>query len=192
LVLKIGDKLSPLSFEAYLTRAGYVLDARVAEPGEAALHGKVIDIFLAGSAEPVRIEHHHETIVAFHSFDANLQLTGTEASEVTIYSIVEYSLPSAIASAKPRQRSPENAVRLLAEGGSSDAEARRTAFMNQIAEARQIRTLVGEGHHPARAHLRLVAAYPDEAIWSHRWGKRNIIIKRPSPRDWPQDRVLAS
>src|SRR5690606_19064182 len=57
LILRPGAPLSLGALEAALMRFGYIMDERIDEPGEAAIRGQVIDLFPAGSDEPVRLEH---------------------------------------------------------------------------------------------------------------------------------------
>jgi transcription-repair coupling factor (superfamily II helicase) len=74
--LRAGEAFSQDALETYLDRAGYVLDERVDEPGEAAIRGQVIDIFPANRLLPYRAEHDGQTIVAIRSYDPVSQRTG--------------------------------------------------------------------------------------------------------------------
>jgi transcription-repair coupling factor (superfamily II helicase) len=67
-----------------LRRLGYRLDERVDEVGEAALRGQVLDLFPAGAAQPVRIEHAEERVMAVHAYDPVTQLTTERLSAVTV------------------------------------------------------------------------------------------------------------
>ncbi len=61
--------------EAFLRRTGYGLDMLVDEPGEAAVHGHVVDIFPAGALGPVRIEHEDGRVTRIDSYDPATQRT---------------------------------------------------------------------------------------------------------------------
>lgn len=84
LSLKTGEEFASDSLEGYLHRAGYTLDERVDEPGEAAIRGQVIDLFPADSPLPYRAEHDGRTIVAIRSYDPISQLTETEVDHLLI------------------------------------------------------------------------------------------------------------
>ncbi|NDW05662.1 DEAD/DEAH box helicase [Jiella pacifica] len=73
LAFRVGETVVPEAAEAALRRIGYVLDERVDEPGEAALRGRVIEIFPAAAAFPCRIEHEDGRITAIHSYDPATQ-----------------------------------------------------------------------------------------------------------------------
>ncbi|MFC7553230.1 hypothetical protein ACFQU7_14770 [Pseudoroseomonas wenyumeiae] len=64
---------------------GYRLDARVDEPGEAAVHGAVLDIFPAAEeAQPCRIEHAEGRIAAIRRYDPLTQRSVAEVEAVTL------------------------------------------------------------------------------------------------------------
>ena len=62
-----GTELAEI--EAFLRRTGYGLDMLVDEPGEAAVHGHVVDVFPAGALGPVRIEHEDGRVARIDSYD---------------------------------------------------------------------------------------------------------------------------
>src|SRR5829696_1711485 len=53
--LEVAQRLDLAGFQAFLLGAGYVVDDRVDEPGEAAFRGTVVDIFPAAYPEPFRL-----------------------------------------------------------------------------------------------------------------------------------------
>jgi transcription-repair coupling factor (superfamily II helicase) len=69
-VVRLGEKLDAEAFAKAIRRIGYVEDDRVDEPAEFAIRGKVIDIFPAGEASPVRIELSDGVIVRIRAFDS--------------------------------------------------------------------------------------------------------------------------
>ncbi|MDW6025925.1 TRCF domain-containing protein [Mesorhizobium sp. BAC0120] len=73
--LRVGQHLDPDEFRCFCELAGYVLDDRVDEVGEAALRGEVIDIFPAGSPSPVRLEMRNGKIGAIRPYDPLSQRT---------------------------------------------------------------------------------------------------------------------
>src|SRR5829696_4628856 len=75
---RVGERLDQAMVSGRLTRLGYVFDERVDSPGEAALRGRVIDLFPAAAPLPCRIEHEDGRIVAIHSYDPLTQRTQVE------------------------------------------------------------------------------------------------------------------
>jgi transcription-repair coupling factor (superfamily II helicase) len=82
--LRTGEEFSPDTLRRYLHHAGYILDERVDEPGEAAIRGQVIDLFPADSPLPYRAEHDGQTITAIRSYDPISQLSETEVEHLLI------------------------------------------------------------------------------------------------------------
>jgi transcription-repair coupling factor (superfamily II helicase) len=84
MTLRVGHSLSIDALRSFLVRTGYVLDALVDEPGEAVLHGQVLDLFPAGALAPVRVELDGDRITAIRSYDPLTQRTATDLSEVVL------------------------------------------------------------------------------------------------------------
>jgi transcription-repair coupling factor (superfamily II helicase) len=85
LTLRQGDALDLPALEQRLLCLGYRLDARVDEPGEAALHGTVLDIFPAAEdTQPCRIEHAEGRIVAIRRYDPLTQRSVAEVEAVVL------------------------------------------------------------------------------------------------------------
>ncbi len=76
--------------EVFLRRSGYGLDMLVDEPGEAAVHGQVVDVFPAGALGPVRIEHENGTVARIDSYDPVSQRTVDELSEIVLDAASEF------------------------------------------------------------------------------------------------------
>ena len=66
----VGGRLDQDAFAGTLLHIGYFSDDRVDEPAEFAIRGKVIDIFPADAARPVRIETAEGVIVRIREFDS--------------------------------------------------------------------------------------------------------------------------
>ncbi|MBC9205350.1 DEAD/DEAH box helicase [Roseomonas aerophila] len=83
--LHVGDAFEAEAIEQQLGRLGYVLDDRVDEPGEAALHGAVLDVYPPiDGARPCRIEHHDGRITAIRAYDPLTQRSLAEIDAVTL------------------------------------------------------------------------------------------------------------
>lgn len=148
--LKTGEIFSQDELEFYLLRAGYILDERVDEPGEAAIRGQVIDIFPASSPLPYRVEHDGQIIAAIRSYDPVSQRTEAEiedlfldpASEILFERTDDGSLPER--SDGMEHRLPEHYASLETIFDywpdapvviSSGVEERRQLVMEQVADA---------------------------------------------------------
>nr|WP_280922878.1 DEAD/DEAH box helicase [Rubellimicrobium aerolatum] len=81
--LRVGQPLDPDALRAFCESAGYRLDDRVDEPGEVALRGGVIDVFLAASDWPFRIEF-AEAVTAIRRYDPATQLSVEEVATLVI------------------------------------------------------------------------------------------------------------
>ncbi|GGC56577.1 transcription-repair-coupling factor [Siccirubricoccus deserti] len=71
LQLERGAALDPEALRRKLLRRGYVLDDRADAPGEAVLHGSVVDIMLAGApgGPAWRLRHEAGRLLEIHRFD---------------------------------------------------------------------------------------------------------------------------
>ena len=83
-----GTELAEI--EAFLRRTGYGLDMLVDEPGEAAVHGHVVDVFPAGALGPVRIEHEDGRVTRIDSYDPATQRTFDELPEIVLDAASEF------------------------------------------------------------------------------------------------------
>jgi transcription-repair coupling factor (superfamily II helicase) len=93
LSLACGDAVDPVALRRRLLGLGYLFDERVDEPGEAAIHGEVVDVFPpAGSAWRLRIEDGR--IAALQRIDIVTQRSSdTDAPGITIGPASELVLP---------------------------------------------------------------------------------------------------
>lgn len=71
----VGDQIDASEIEARFAQLGYIFDERVDAPGEAAVRGRVIDVFPAAAPLPCRIEHDAGRIEAIYSYDPVTQRT---------------------------------------------------------------------------------------------------------------------
>lgn len=71
--LRAGEPIAAEASQAFLERTGYALGSLADEPGEAAVHGLVTDVFPAGALAPVRIESQDGRIASLHSYDPATQ-----------------------------------------------------------------------------------------------------------------------
>jgi transcription-repair coupling factor (superfamily II helicase) len=91
--VRVADRLELDELEAYLRRAGYLLDDRVDEPGEAAIRGEVIDIFPPDAAEPSRIDYAEGLASGIRRYDPATQRTIAAAEDLLLTPASEVLLP---------------------------------------------------------------------------------------------------
>jgi transcription-repair coupling factor (superfamily II helicase) len=189
--LKTGASFSQDELEFYLMRAGYILDERVDEPGEAAIRGQVIDIFPASSPLPYRIERDGQIIAAIRSYDPVSQRTEAEierllldpASEILLERTDDGSMPDIFEGME--HRLPEHYPSLETVFDywpdapvviSPGAEGRRQLVMEQIADAYESRTSLrvqGSSREPAVAPERL---FIGDEEWHGLLGERRLTF----------------
>ncbi|MBP0443619.1 DEAD/DEAH box helicase [Roseomonas sp. SSH11] len=91
--LQAGQHADPAMVERRLRQLGYVLDDRVDEPGEAALHGGVLDVHPAGDGLlPCRIATEEGRITSIRHYDPLTQRSLDEAEAVTLGPVSELVL----------------------------------------------------------------------------------------------------
>ncbi|MBV9828375.1 MAG: DEAD/DEAH box helicase [Alphaproteobacteria bacterium] len=90
LTLREGDALDLGHLTDFLQRTGYLLDALVDEPGEAVLHGQVVDLFPGGALGPVRVELSDGLIAAIHTYDPTSQRVIATLPEIVLDAASEF------------------------------------------------------------------------------------------------------
>ncbi|MEZ0170152.1 transcription-repair coupling factor [Microvirga sp. TS319] len=196
MTLKVGDRFSQEELELFLHRTGHVIDDRVDEPGEAALHGQVVDIFPAGSTQPFRIEHDGRTIRAIRRYDPVSQRTEEEVDGIVLEPASEVvqaetgndaSLPERYSGME--HRLPDYYGRLetifdywpaAAIVQEDRAEERRQDVMEQIADAFESRTSLSIGTDHAVKPERLFI--PDDE-WQELFRKRQVTVIHKATED---------
>ncbi len=92
LVLSLRQKLDLASEQRRLETSGYRHVPQVAEPGDFAVRGALIDIFPMGSAEPYRIELFDEEIESIRTFDPETQRSDAKVDAVRLLPAREFPL----------------------------------------------------------------------------------------------------
>ncbi len=87
--LAIGDAVDPEALERSLRSAGWVIDDRVDEPGEAAIRGQVIDLFPPDADRPVRIAHAGGRVTGLNAYDPVSQRTVEALTDVVFGAATE-------------------------------------------------------------------------------------------------------
>jgi len=89
LLLKKGDEFDPVNLESILQEYGYSRVPRVTVSGEFALRGEVLDIFMPGMTEAVRVVFDFDEIEEIKLFDPISQSSTTSGEYITLYPVKE-------------------------------------------------------------------------------------------------------
>jgi transcription-repair coupling factor (superfamily II helicase) len=92
LVLSLRQKLDLAAEQRRLETSGYRHVPQVAEPGDFAVRGALIDIFPMGSAEPYRIELFDDEIESMRTFDPETQRSENKVDSVRLLPAREFPL----------------------------------------------------------------------------------------------------
>ena len=79
-----GDELHPQRLVEALLAEGYVRSDLVAETGDLAVRGGLLDVFPPHLSEPVRLELDFETVASIRAFDPDTQRSTAELAEVLL------------------------------------------------------------------------------------------------------------
>ena len=90
--LKVGDKLDLDNFLSFLIQNGYTKSDFVSIPGEYALRGSILDIFLTSRNDPIRIEFFDKNIESLRTFDPQTQIANKKISSINHLPSYEYPL----------------------------------------------------------------------------------------------------
>ncbi|MCX7025636.1 MAG: transcription-repair coupling factor [Spirochaetes bacterium] len=82
--IRVGDGLDPVTIEATLDRYGYVRVPRVSLPGEFALRGEVLDVFMSGDEYSIRIVFDFDKVEEIRRFDPADQSSTREKLRETV------------------------------------------------------------------------------------------------------------
>lgn len=92
LLLKVGERLELDAFRQRLEAAGYACVSQVAERGEFAVRGSILDLFPMGAARPYRIELFDDTVESIRDFDPDTQLSVDKAAHIELLPAREFAL----------------------------------------------------------------------------------------------------
>ena len=85
-----GKSVDPQAVEHFLVDGGYLRVPRVTVPGEFAVRGEVIDVFMPGQTQAVRIVCEWDTVEKIRYFDPVSQESSRETEAVFLYLASEY------------------------------------------------------------------------------------------------------
>jgi transcription-repair coupling factor (superfamily II helicase) len=99
LMLSKGQKLDLAAEQRRLEASGYRHVPQVAEPGDFAVRGALIDIFPMGAAEPYRIELFDDEVESIRSFDPETQRSQHQVEKVELLPAREFPVTDEAAKA---------------------------------------------------------------------------------------------
>ena len=92
---RVGDRVDEARLKAFLTRMGFSPVSTVAEPGDYAVRGGIIDIFPPGRTGPVRLDFFGDTLDGLRRFDPETQRTIEKLTAVDLSPVSEVLLDEA-------------------------------------------------------------------------------------------------
>ncbi len=191
--LRRGARVAPAELSAFLERAGYDLDSRVDQPGEANLQGRAADVFPAGALGPIRIEYRDGRIAALHSYDPASQRTMGELEEVVLDAASEF-LPSSagapgceppawLSRCHGRLETLFDYLPRAAVVADAGVERRVAQWLEQIAQAHDAAKAVSDGATEAPAVPEPSRLYLGAREWRTRLGARKPATLAEGRRD---------
>jgi transcription-repair coupling factor (superfamily II helicase) len=91
----LGDRVPEGRLREFLSRMGFVPATTVAEPGDYAIRGGIVDIYAPGATGPVRLDFFGDTLDGIRRFDAETQRTVEKLTSVDFASVSEVMLAPA-------------------------------------------------------------------------------------------------
>ncbi|MGH6661547.1 MAG: transcription-repair coupling factor, partial [Rhodospirillales bacterium] len=92
MALKPGQRLDPVALVAFLDRHGYRRADTVREPGEYAQRGGIVDLYPAGTADPLRLDFFGDELEGLRAFGAASQRTTGRLDAATVKPVSEVPL----------------------------------------------------------------------------------------------------
>lgn len=112
---RVGEQVDEAALREFLNRTGFVQEPTVAEPGDYAVRGGIIDIFSPGEGGPVRLDLFGDVLEVARRFDAVTQRTVAQLSAIELAPVSEIILEETSISSFRRSYRLE-----FGTGGSSD------------------------------------------------------------------------
>ena len=90
--LSVNDQFNPEKIIQEITDYGYVREDFVSEPGQYALRGSIMDIFLTSGKNPIRIEFFDNAIESIRTFNPESQIADEKIDSLNLLPSFEYPL----------------------------------------------------------------------------------------------------
>ncbi|QYK39974.1 MAG: transcription-repair coupling factor [Paracoccaceae bacterium] len=95
LAARVGDRMDQGALRTFLARMGFSPASTVAEPGDFALRGGIVDIFPPGPSGPVRLDFFGDQLDGLRRFDPETQRTTEKLSRIDLAPVSEVVLDEA-------------------------------------------------------------------------------------------------
>ncbi len=92
---RLGDRVDEARLRAFLANMGFSPVSTVAEPGDCAFRGGIVDIFPPGHPGPVRLDFFGDTLDGLRRFDAETQRTVEKLTAIDLSPVSEVLLDEA-------------------------------------------------------------------------------------------------
>ena len=92
---RVGDRVDEARLKSFLTRMGFSPASTVAEPGDYALRGGIIDIWPPGQRSPIRLDFFGDVLDGARRFDPETQRTTEKLSAIDFAPMSEVILDEA-------------------------------------------------------------------------------------------------
>jgi transcription-repair coupling factor (superfamily II helicase) len=89
---KVGDRVDEQRLKSFLARMGFTPVSTVAEPGDYAIRGGIVDIYPPGPGGPVRLDFFGDVLDGARRFDAGTQRTIEKLSRIEFAPVSEVML----------------------------------------------------------------------------------------------------
>ena len=90
--MSVNDHFNPEKIIQEITNYGYVREDFVSEPGQYALRGSIMDIFLTSGKNPIRIEFFDNAIESIRTFNPESQIADEKINSLNFLPSFEYPL----------------------------------------------------------------------------------------------------
>ena len=90
--LAVGDAFDSDQIIESLLQGGYTKEAFVALPGQFAVRGSVMDIFLTSNKDPIRIEYFGFQVESLRTFNAESQITNEKIEKLDLLPSYEFPI----------------------------------------------------------------------------------------------------
>ena len=90
--LSVNDQFNPEKIIQEITDYGYVREDFVSEPGQYALRGSIMDIFLTSGKNPIRIEFFDNAIESIRTFNPESQIADEKIDSLNLLPSFEYPI----------------------------------------------------------------------------------------------------
>jgi len=92
---RVGDRVDEGALRAYLARMGFSPTSTVAEPGDCAFRGGIVDVWAPGQPGPVRLDFFGDQLDGLRRFDPETQRTTEKLTRIDLTPVSEVMLDEA-------------------------------------------------------------------------------------------------